>query len=94
MRRSFKDHIRGFCNLKGYEWSDSEENGRWCLKIDHYIKVFNNTHRKNWYVMIDNITGIQCDCAASGWGIMCDVIEHQMTEHLTKKAERDGSKYI
>ena len=83
--RYFKDHIRAFCNLKRYEWSDSEDAGRWFLRIDHYIKVFNSAQRKNWYIMVDNITGVQCDCAASEWGIMCDVIEHQMTEHLAKK---------
>ena len=81
MRRSFKDHIRAFCNLKGYDWSDSEEDGRWMLRVDHYLKIFNDAHQKNTYVLIDNITGIHCTCKASAWDIMVAVIEEQMKKH-------------
>lgn len=85
MRRSFKDHIRGFCNLKGYDWSDSEEDGRWMLRVDHFIRIFNDSHQKNMYVLVDNISGIRCTAVASSWDIMCDVLEELMKGHLEKR---------
>lgn len=88
MRRSFKDHIRGFCNLRQYDWTESEEDGRWVLRIDHFIKIYNTDRKSNTYVLIDNIKDIRCTCKASAWDIMESVIEELMTEHLKSRQKQ------
>ena len=81
MRRSFKDHIRAFCILKGYEYSESEVAGHWCLRIGRYIKVFSDFSIKNQYVLLDNMIDFRCGCVASAHELMCDVIEELMNRH-------------
>lgn len=92
MRRSFKDHLRAYCNARGYSWCDTEEDGRWIMRVDHFIKIFNDSHQKNTYVLVDNISGIRCTAVASAWDIMCDVLGELMSDHL-KKCQESGHGY-
>ena len=88
MRRSFKDHIRAFCNVRQYDWTESEEDGRWVLRIDHFIKIYNDIHKKDVYVLVDNINGVRCTARASGWDVVCGVLEELMNDHLKKREHK------
>ena len=86
MRRSFKEHICAFCELKQYNYSADEYEGRWVLRIENYIKIFSDSERKNWYTLVDNIYGIACNCRASAWEVMTWTIEELMNRHLKNKS--------
>ena len=85
MRRSFKDHIRACCRVHNYSYTESEENGRWVLRVDHYIKIFNDSSLKNTYVLLDNTKDIRCTATASGCDCMTAVLHELMEEHLHQK---------
>lgn len=82
MRRSFKDHIRACCRAHSYSYVETEEDGRWILRVDRYIKIFNTIERKNTYVLLDSTKDIRCTATASGWDCMTTVLHELMEEHL------------
>ena len=77
MRRSFKEHVEAYCKFRGYEYSVSEENGRWVMRIDHVIRLFDSVSEKNVYVATD-VFGYTVICKASEWQRMCDHIGNTM----------------
>ena len=85
MRVSFKDRIKTCCKLHKYTYVETEEDGRWILRVDRYIKIFNDSSRKNIYVLLDNIKDIRCTVAASNWGTMAAILHELMEEHLHQK---------
>lgn len=81
MRRSFKDHIRAFCTLKNYEYSETDVGGHWCLRIGRFIKLFSDFTNKNQYILLDNMIDFRRSCAASAHEQMCEIIEELMGRH-------------
>lgn len=74
MRRSFKEHVEAYCKFCGYEYSVSDEDGRWVMRIDRVIRLFDSVSEKNVYVASDIIFGYIVKCKASEWQRMCDHI--------------------
>ena len=89
MRRSFKDHIRACCKLHNYNYVETEENGRWVLRVDRYIKIFNSINEKNLYVLLDNVKDIRCTVTASEWGLMAAILHELMEEHLHQNQKQN-----
>lgn len=66
MRRSFKEHICGYCELKGYKYHIDEQGKSWSLLIEDRIEI-TPSKKRNWYVTVDRPSGLCCEAAASAW---------------------------
>lgn len=71
MRRTFKEHIMGYCLCKQIKFIEHDD--PWELDInDGHIKITKNKNGE--YDLVDRELGIQVTCKASAWDMACDII--------------------
>ena len=76
MRRSFKEHIRGFCHMHGYPYEESGEGSGWVMDIGGGTVTIRQD--KDQYEI--RAGEIVCESKPSAWDIAALVIEYHMDQ--------------
>jgi len=76
MRRSFKEHLYGFCELKGYKHVETQN--PWSMIINDVITV---TKERGGYVARDTVLHLECWAKASAWELLCLYIQEIVNKH-------------
>ena len=82
MRRTFKEHIYGFCMYRGYNviLTEYEQIGHWTMQIGEHLQLFSMLEKQGWYILIDNLTEERFTCRASEWDLMTKAIDKFMSQ--------------